>query len=408
MNDTNATSSPHAAPQRGRPHRWSWTRSVVLVLAAATPVTACRTHSEAPEARERMEQAEKAEARQAGITGEGVVVLDSVAQARAGLRVLPLTAVSAREQVRAYGTVVDLRALADLANQYAAAKAAAERAEANVGVARHEAERVRTLYQDDRNASAKALDAAEGTLRTTEAAARAAARSVQTLGAMAAQDWGPVVSRWLIDGTPAFARLLRQEDVLVHVTLAPDASMTSPPATVRLEARDGQPVAARYVSRSSRTDPRIQGLSFFYVAPARGSGLLSGMNVTAYLAAGPQARGTLVPSSAVVWWQGRAWVYLADGRHRFGRRTITTDAPVTGGFLVADLPPTARVVVRGAQMLLSEESKSEIQVGEAGEAGETGQRDEAGERNERHERGRGPDASGEREGARADSEREKQ
>ena len=125
----------------------------------------------------------------------------------------------------------------------------------------------------------------------------------------------------------------------------------------------------RYISPATRTDPKIQGLSFFYAAAAN-SGVLPGMNVRAYLASGHSVEGYIVPTAAVVWWSGRAWVYLRLDEDSFSRREIPTDTPTRdgSGFVVpvhafgeADDPP--QIVTKAAQLLLSEEFRAQIQVG---------------------------------------------
>jgi len=64
----------------------------------------------------------------------------------------------------------------------------------------------------------------------------------------------------------------------------------------------------------------------------------------------------VVPSSAVVWHEGKPWVYVQMSPNTFVRRE-------RGNARVGE-----RVVVTGAEILLSEEIKSQIQVGEEGES----------------------------------------
>jgi hypothetical protein len=91
------------------------------------------------------------------------------------------------------------------------------------------------------------------------------------------------------------------------------------------------------------------------------------MNVRAYLANGSPVDGVIVPPSAVVWWAGRAWVYRRAGDDAFSRREIPTDMPAEkeAGFVVpASLfKPDEPLVTTAAQLLLSEEFRSQIQVG---------------------------------------------
>jgi hypothetical protein len=108
-------------------------------------------------------------------------------------------------------------------------------------------------------------------------------------------------------------------------------------------------------------------MSFFYVASAPTPGLLPGMNVLAYMPVGPQVAGVTVPAPSIVWWQGKAWVYVKKGPDHFVRHAVPTEHPVKDGwFVVNGFSAEDRLVVRGAQLLLSEEFRSQIQVGEGG------------------------------------------
>jgi len=91
-----------------------------------------------------------------------------------------------------------------------------------------------------------------------------------------------------------------------------------------------------------------------------GGGLLPGLNVEALLPAENAAAqsGVIVPEPAVVWWQGRAWIFVQTGKGVFAQRAIATDQPEpAGGYFVAGFPAGQAVVVRGVQVLLSEENK---------------------------------------------------
>jgi hypothetical protein len=91
------------------------------------------------------------------------------------------------------------------------------------------------------------------------------------------------------------------------------------------------------------------------------------MNARAYLISGTPVDGYVIPPSAIVWWAGRPWVYAKIAGDQFSRRQIPTDMPVgrEGEFVVpvsALSEPEQAIVLRGAQMLLSEEFRAQIQV----------------------------------------------
>lgn len=297
--------------------------------------------------------------------GEVVVTIDAATLARSGIEVAPLGGGSQRQDIRAYATVVDLKTLATARNDYAAALAASEKARATVEASRREYERLRTLHADAQNVSTKAVEAALATFRSDQAGAEAAGAQARTIAAIARQDWGAVLGGWILEGSPALTRLLSRQDVLIQVTLPPEIALSALPERVYVLAGSDR-VPMRLVSVAARTDPKIQGLSGFYVAAARPD-LLPGMNLAAAIPDGGEVMGAAVPASAVVFTEGRAWAYVQTSPTTFVRREVPTDVRGPAGTHIAPaIAAGTPVVVRGAQQLLSEEFRSQIAVGEEG------------------------------------------
>ena len=79
------------------------------------------------------------------------------------------------------------------------------------------------------------------------------------------------------------------------------------------------------------------------------------------------AMGDKIPKDAVVWWEGKPWVFVETAPLRF-RKTALAIENFEGGFYVArGIPAGSRVVTRGAQVLLSEEQRGAVKVGEENE-----------------------------------------
>ena len=298
--------------------------------------------------------------------GETVVTLDRETQARIGIVAVPLKATRRAGEITAYGTVLPLQDLADFMNGYVSAKGRWEEAQASLDASGKEYERLKKLHEEDRNVSDRVLEAGEAKWRADLAGVRAAQHGLRSLEGTAAQKWGNVIAGWIVAGSPSLERLIRQRDFLILVTLPSGTSLRSPPKSANVRGPSGDSVRSTLVSSAPATDPRIQGMSFFYLAPAdRAGSLLPGMDVAAFLAVGPKREGTMIPASAVVWWQGKGWIYLKKDPARFFRLDIATDAPVGGGwFVTSRFTPGDRLVVTGAQLLLSEEFRSRIQVGD--------------------------------------------
>jgi hypothetical protein len=295
--------------------------------------------------------------------GAAVITIDGAAQRRSGIETAAPAPAPYQEQVRAYAAVLDLATLTDLSNGFVNARAQLDTVQAKVAVSKTAFERAERLYKDQ-HVSLAQLQAAEATFRGDQAALAAARSQVRTLAASAQQQWGPVLAKSLTEGSTLITRLIERQDFLLQVSLAPGISLAAPPRAATIETGKDARATIAFVSPATRTDPKIQGVSFFYTAPAE-SGVLPGMNLLAFLPSGRTVHGVIIPASAIVWWQDRAWVYRRTGANSFTRTEIPTDLPVPGGgYVVKEAARDTEIVTQGAQSLLSEEFRAQIQLGE--------------------------------------------
>lgn len=322
--------------------------------------------------------------------GTPVITLGPQLQGAAGIRVMRPKVEPYQRQQQAYGSVLDLGEFTSLSNAVANAKAQLAIAEAKLAASRAAFERADALYKNGRNFSAAELQAAETTYRSDQASDRAARVQTQNAAASADQAWGPVLGGSLYNGASLAAELVQHKKVLIQVTLTIGVSLVQAPQTASIETTTGRRARIEFVSAATRTDPKIQGLSFFYTADAA-SGALPGMNVIAFLPVGRPIPGVGIPASAVVWLQGRAWVYLQTTADSFTRREIATRDPRPGGGYVvpanaidqrpepdtpasdvsealSSFPTNEPLVVSGAQALLSQEFSVQIRT-EQGDQG---------------------------------------
>ena len=288
------------------------------------------------------------------VNGVTVVMLAPATQTQSGIRTEPLSAASYRAETAAYGTVLDLQPLIDFGTRYASARADADAARAMAAASRQEYERSRVLYQDNQNVSLKTYQAAQAAYRSDQAKADAAALNTQNIQAAARQQFGATLSRWVLDPhSPELARLLNRQDVLLRVTLPLDDGMAAP-AQIQISTNNDRRLPAYLVSPSPQSDPAVQGSAFIYRAAAP---IAAGTNIAAYLPTANQVtHGTLIPARAIVWYGGQPWAYKQIDAAHFGRYPVAQQSPMQGGFFVTQgFKPGERVVVSGAQLLLSEE-----------------------------------------------------
>jgi hypothetical protein len=310
--------------------------------------------------KEEQEHVIPVEAQVSVLNGQTVITLSAQAEKLAGIVTAPLEGVSAREQIVAPAVVLSVEGLAKLRASAIAAETQLAKARAQADVSRKEYARLKMLYQENQNVSLKALQSAEGTWRSDQADVQAAQQQLTLGGSMVREQWGGVVEQWMQDGSPMLERVLDQQEVLVEVTVPADKT-SAYPANVQMEIPGGHRAEASFVSLFPHVDPRIQGVGLLYRVSSR-AGLVPGTYLNARLPVGRMASGVEVPSSAIVWAEGKSWVYQETARGRFVRRPVEAVQPEGKGFFVRQgLSPGDKIVVRGAQGLLSQEFRSEIQ-----------------------------------------------
>ncbi len=324
----------------------------LATLLALTFLGACQNRFDKDDTK-RQAQPKKGPAQISFENGQAVLTLDTPTQNRLGLEVATLSAALTHAQVTLPAVVLSIQDLTTFRNGYVAAQAQLQKSRVEADVARKEYTRLKTLFEQDQNISEKSLQSAEGTLQANEADVRAGEQQLDLQGSVIRQEWGSVVAKWAVESSPDLQRIFDQREVLVQLTMPSDATFVAP-KTISLEIPGATRTEGSLVSTFPRVDPRIQGRSFLYVAPAH-LGLTPGVNLLAHLSVGSQMKGLIVPTSALVWSEGKAWVYQQTS-DRFARRAVATDIPVEKGFFVTQgLSAGDRVVTQGAQALLSEE-----------------------------------------------------
>ena len=319
------------------------------------------------------------------ISGAPTITLGPNLQRWAGIETIQPKTAPYQQQARAYGSVLDLQPFTDLSNAIANAKAQLAIAQAKLVASQAAFQRVQVLNKNQQNISTAQLQAAEATYQSDLASVQAAQVQMQNAATNAYQAWGSALGQSLTEGSPLAKDLLEHRKVLIQVTLPVGTPLAQAPQAASIETTTGERVKIDFVSQAPRTDPQIQGVSFLYTADAA-SGALPGMSVIAFLPVGRLAPGIAVPASAVVWLQGRAWVYLQSAANIFSRHEIPTTEPQPGGGYVVPAPAAAPtpeheasaagmdgqaqglptdepLVVKGAQTLLSQEFSAQIQLG---------------------------------------------
>jgi multidrug efflux pump subunit AcrA (membrane-fusion protein) len=266
-----------------------------------------------------------------------------------------------------------------LNTQLSTARADLNASHTSVSAAQTAYDRARALNADNKNVSDRAVQEAASKLAAEQAREAGLRTSVATLeratsasgleGQPVTADQGGEVTEalaqpgeWVEQGAPIF-RLQRFDRLLARVNLAVGDNLPSgvPALIVPAGYENMAPLPAASVGVAAEADAHTQGLPLLFRLDRVFPGLRPGIAVTArFTLPGTTGEGVLVPRSALVQYEGRLWVYLQTKPDRFTRRPVPADLPAANGLLAAHgFAAGDRVVVTGAQTLLSEEFKSQ-------------------------------------------------
>ena len=270
-----------------------------------------------------------------------------------------------------------------LGDRESSARAEIEAGQAALGAAEAALRRARALNADDKNVSDKAVQEAEARVASEQAHMAAATRSARlieaslaSLGSAAlplAVDRGGEVGELMVHpgeaveaGQPVlrvarFDRLLARVDVPAGDTTAANVRA----ASIVALGYESRPIRSERVALAAAVDPKTQGQAFLFRVPDPAFMLRPGLAVTAYLQLpGAPRQGVVIPRAAAVRQSGRTWVYVQSKADEFERREVNLEDPTAEGWFTRSLAAGTRVVTTGAQALLSEEFKAQIQVGD--------------------------------------------
>jgi hypothetical protein len=284
--------------------------------------------------------------------GQATVRLAPDTQKRLALKTVPLAPFQFHSEIKGYGRVLDPAPLAALAAELSSDRAVAQ-------ASQQEFERLKILASQN-NASARALQAAQAAALRDQAQTKNASQRLFAA-------WGKAIAERK-DLADFVQSLVVQQSALVRVDLLAGDVLKAPPANARLfvVSEEVNPIPAQFISSAPSTDPQSQGEGWLFLVLTNQSRLSPGAALTAYL---PDSKETMagleIPRDAVVRFNGRAWFYSQTGDEVFTRHELALEHPTANGwFTSAEVKPDTRIVVGGAQMLLSEEQKSQIPMGD--------------------------------------------
>lgn len=292
------------------------------------------------------------------VDGEIHVVLSGDELKASGIALAAPEQTTHQNRAAAFGTVIAPQTILDQRRAYQVAVGEVSLSEIAVRTARIEVQRLRPGGRD--TVLAKQLEAAQAAVATEETNLRLANERLQMQKAELRQQWGAVVGQWLIDGAADLDDILAGRALLLQIAL-PSGRFVAKPAVAQIDLGAGEVLDARVLSDMPQADAKFPGQAFYAVTRAAPR-VRPGMTLPVTVPIGEPMAGFAVPESAVLRWDGKPWVFVALHEGEFARRPIATEMPTPQGWLVsAETLNGTPVVVRGAQLLLSEEIKAQVE-----------------------------------------------
>jgi hypothetical protein len=299
--------------------------------------------------------------------GYAVVRVSAESQLASGIVVAGLETVRSAEYAEVYGTVLNLQPLLELRGRYRIAVAEAEGLRAASANSRADYLRLKQLFADERNVSERALQSAESQWQSDSARFAATELNAASLLDQLRVVWGPVLAGWAgAVHSRELEALATQRQALIQMSFPDELQALAGHASLAV-APIGSPRAqrlnqrtARFLCAAAQADSLLSGATYLYLA--EGGGLRSGMRLAGKLQLeGAPLKGNIIPASAIVWHGGKAWAYVKEDPDRFVRKPVPTNQEMgKGWFTATGFSSADRVVVSGAQLLLSEELKFQI------------------------------------------------
>ncbi len=283
-------------------------------------------------------------------SGHVLIAIRPAAQDEIGLTTETLKPIVRSVEREAYGFVLDPVPLSKLNADLISAQAALDASQAQF-------RRSKRLYAEQKSVSLRDLQTAQAAYLTDKTRLEALEQQLR-------DEWGEELAR--MDSrtrSELVSALIDRREAIARVTV-PIAEVVDSPGKADLVVlgHEREPLAARAVYDAPTVDPKMQGQSFLLLVSTSQFPVRPGTAVSAHLPASATAeQGVMVPRSAVVRYAAKEWVYEELGADRFVRREIVPAESTDDGYLMTgNFRGGIRIVVTGAQMLLSQELKSQI------------------------------------------------
>lgn len=295
------------------------------------------------------------------INGNVVIELEKEAQQISGIETRQLKKTEYQTEFLAYGTAISVTPLLSILEQYLSTSAKQAGAKARLSEAEKNIARLRKLHKNEA-VSTRTLQTQQSQWQSDKAIYDEMSYKSQLIIRNSKLNWGEALTLWATGRhAPEFEDLLNGQATLVKITLPSGHPALSAKTTLVIELTGNREkaVAASFISLLPQVDTFSQGLQYLFLT--KNPGVKPGMNITAWI---PQRNaltsGFIIPETALVWHLGQSSIFIQIDEDQFMHKTIDSPLRTPQGYFITENIAEDQVVVKGAQMLLSHEFRSQI------------------------------------------------
>lgn len=296
------------------------------------------------------------------IDGQVVIQLDEEIQQLSGLGTQQFKSTELKTEFIAYGSAISIKPLLSILNQYLSLSAKQAAAKARLALTEKAMTRLRNLHKNA-VVSIQKLQRQQSKWQSDKAIHDEMVFKNKLIVNSSRLQWGEKITQWATGRhSEEFEKLLTGKSTLLTITLPAASPRLHHVNTIYINPTGNREQAfkASFISLLPTIDKTSQGLQYSFLTDT--PNIKPGMNFTAWI---PEQKktttGFIVPKSALAWHLGQPFVFIKIDDEHFVHRTIENPIKVPNGYFISDqLTENEDIVVKGTQMLLSHEFRSQI------------------------------------------------
>jgi len=290
-----------------------------------------------------------------------IITLSDSMIKNSGINVQPISESRKRSSNPSYGYVVNLKNLIDYKTNYLNLNFEINKLNLQLKEEIVRFKTLQTLNEDNKNIADSVVGEKEIEINNLSNNLNIQKNNKINLLQIIGQEWGQSFKDLLTDPkTSLLQNIFNSDSRLIKITIANNKVQKLPPSELILFSplHPKNKYKANFVSKAPFGSLDIQGSSYFYLT--LGNDLMIGSKINSYIESAEDSRVKKfhIPKSAIIWNEGKPWIYVESSNNSFLRHPIFKLEEVNDGWVVQfeNIPPRA-IVTKGAQLLLSEEYK---------------------------------------------------